>query len=155
MAVAAGMLADSIVTQGKLPLKLTAGKNIIALEEILDTTFLSRSTPAVTIPTKLGYQLQLINRHSPEITIGSEESVILQLFIRTSPFSGGLGITAVAKKLLEQLVANNQLQGLVIYGSPYLFVDFAPLLPPAIPVVFCYGQMAAAQSIAIDKLFGR
>jgi beta-glucosidase len=154
MAVAAGMLQDSIVTQGNLPLKPKAGKNVIALEEILDSTFLSRSTPAVTVPTKLGYQLQLINRHSPEITIAPEESVILQLFIRTSPFSGGLGITSVAKKLLEHLVANNQLQGLVIYGSPYLFADFAPLLSPEIPVVFCYGQMAAAQSIALGKLFG-
>ena len=105
MAVAAGMLADSIVTQGNLPLIPTAGKNIIALEEILDSTFLSRSSPAITIPAKLGYQLQLINRHNPTITIAPAESVILQLFIRTSPFSGGLGITSVAKKLLEQLVA--------------------------------------------------
>ncbi len=154
MAVAAGMLADSIVTQGTLPLKPTAGKNIIALEEILDSTFLSRSSPAIAIPTKLGYQLQLINRHSPAMTIEPSESVILQLFIRTSPFSGGLGITSVAKTLLEKLVSNQQLQGLVIYGSPYLFADFAPLLPPAIPVVFCYGQMATAQSIALGKLFG-
>jgi beta-glucosidase len=148
------MLQDSIVTQGNLPLKQKAGKNIIALEEILDTTFLSRSTPAVTIPAKLGYQLQLINRHSRKTTIAPEESVILQLFIRTSPFSGGLGITDVAKELLEQLVASNQLQGLVIYGSPYLLADFAPLLTPEIPLVFCYGQMAAAQSIALAKLFG-
>ncbi len=159
MAVAAGMLADSIITQGKLPLKPTAGKNIIALEEILDSTFLSRSSPAIAIPTKLGYQLQLLNRHSlinhdnPAITIAPDESVILQLFIRTSPFSGGLGITSVAKKLLEQLVANQQLQGLVIYGSPYLLADFALLLPPEIPVVFCYGQMATAQSIALENLF--
>jgi beta-glucosidase len=170
LAVADGMLQDSIVIQGKLPLKQaafllggsllikkrqdTAGKNIIALEEILDSTFLNRSTPAVTIPAKLGYQLQLINRHNPTITIAPEESVILQLFIRTSPFSGGLGITSVAKKLLEQLLANGQLQGLVIYGSPYLMADFAPLLPPEVPVVFCYGQMAAAQSIALAQLFG-
>jgi beta-glucosidase len=170
MAVAAGMLADSIVTQGNLPIKPaaflcegsphikkpqdTAGKNIIALEEILDSTFLSRSTPAVTIPAKLGYQLQLINRHNPTISIAPEESVILQLFIRTSPFSGGLGITAASKKLLEQLLTTKQLQGLVIYGSPYLMADFAPLLPPEVPCVFCYGQMAAAQSIALSHLFG-
>jgi beta-glucosidase len=154
MGIAKNVLKDSIVTQGNLPLKPTVGKNIIALEEILDTTFLSRSTPAITIPTKLGYQLQLINRHSPSITIAPEDSIILQLFIRTSPFSGGLGITSVAKKLLEQLLSNQQLQGLVIYGSPYLLADFAPLLPPEIPVVFCYGQMAAAQSIALSKLFG-
>jgi beta-glucosidase len=153
MAIAQNILQDSLVTQGNLPLQPSVGKNIVVLEEILDTTFLSRSTPAVTIPTKLGYQLQLINRHSPAINIAPDESAILQLFIRTSPFSGGLGITSVAKQLFQQLIATKQLQGLVIYGSPYLMADFASLLPPEIPCVFCYGQMAAAQSIALEKLF--
>jgi beta-glucosidase len=152
-AVADRMFQDSIGTQGNLPLKPTSGRNIIALEEILDTTFLSRSTPAVTIPTKLGYQLQLINRHSPTMTIAADESAILQLFIRTSPFSGGLGITKIAKQLFQQLLANGQLQALIIYGSPYLMTDFAAYLPPEIPCVFCYGQMAAAQSIALSRLF--
>jgi beta-glucosidase len=154
MNVAKEMLQDSLVVRGKLPIAPSGGKNIVVLEEILDTTFLSRSTPAVTVPTKLGYQLQLINRHSPTIAIDPNESVILQLFIRTSPFSGGLGITSVAKQLFQQLLANGQLRGLVIYGSPYLMADFAPLLPPEVPCVFCYGQMAAAQSIALERLFG-
>ncbi len=152
--VADRALQDSIVMQGNLPLKPVPGRNIIVLEEILDTTFLSRSTPAVTIPSKLGYKLQLINRHSPTIDIAAAEPAILQLFIRTSPFSGGLGITAGAKQLFQQLLDNHQLQGLVIYGSPYLMADFAPLLPPEIPCVFCYGQMAAAQSISLERLFG-
>lgn len=154
MAIAKSILQDSLVTQGNLPLEPSRGKNIVVLEEILDTTFLSRSTPAVTIPAKLGYQLQLINRHSPTINIAPDESAILQLFIRTSPFSGGLGITAVAKQLFQQLLANGQLQGLVIYGSPYLMADFATHLPPELPCVFCYGQMAAAQSIALKQLLG-
>ena len=155
MGVATSMLTDSLTARGNLPLIPSAGKNIIVLEEILDTTFLSRSTPAVTIPAKLGYQLQLINRHTPTIAIDPQESsVILQLFIRTSPFSGGLGITSVAKQLFQQFLANGQLQGLVIYGSPYLMADFEPLLPPEIPCVFCYGQMATAQSIALERLFG-
>jgi beta-glucosidase len=154
MAIADRILQDSLVAQGNLPLIPVPGRNIIALEEILDSTFLSRSTPAVTIPTKLGYKLQLINRHSPTIDISPTEPAILQLFIRTSPFSGGLGITAVAKQLFQQLLNNQQLQGLVIYGSPYLMADFAKLLPPEVPCVFCYGQMAAAQSIALERLFG-
>jgi beta-glucosidase len=154
MATAKSMLQDSLVSHGQLPLKPSAGKNIIVLEEILDTTFLSRSTPAVTIPNKLGYRLQLVNRHSPTIEIATDDSVILQLFIRTSPFSGGLGITSVAKQLVQKLIATKQLQGLVIYGSPYLMADFTPLLPPEVPCVFCYGQMAAAQSIALAKLLG-
>jgi beta-glucosidase len=107
----------------------------------------------VTIPSKLGYKLQLINRHSPTISIESDELAILQLFIRTSPFSGGLGITSIAKQLLQQLLDNQQLQGLIIYGSPYLIADFTPQLPPEVPWIFCYGQMAAAQSIALKRLF--
>ncbi len=153
-AIAERILQESLVTQGKFPLVPVTGRNIIVLEEILDTTFLSRSTPSVTVPSKLGYKLQLINRHSPTIDIPPEEPAILQLFIRTSPFSGGLGITAVAQKLFQQLSANNQLQALIIYGSPYLLADFAPHLPPDVPCVFCYGQMAAAQSIALERLFG-
>ncbi len=154
LAMADRMLQDSLVTQGNLPLKPSSGKNIVVLEEILDTTFLSRSTPAVTIPSKLGYKLQLINRHSPLIDIAPDVPAILQLFIRTSPFSGGLGITSVAKQLFQQLLDNQQLQGLVIYGSPYLLADFAPYLQSEVPCVFCYGQMAAAQSIALERLFG-
>jgi beta-glucosidase len=153
MAISKNILQDALVTQGHLPIKSNR-KNVVVLEEILDTTFLSRSSPAVTIPAQLGYQLQLVNRHSPTIEIAADESVIMQLFIRTSPFSGGLGITSVAKQLVQKLIATKQLQGLVIYGSPYLMADLAPLLLPEIPCVFCYGQMAAAQSIALKKLLG-
>jgi beta-glucosidase len=153
MAIVDRALQDSLLTQGNLPIKPVAGRNMIVLEEILDPTFLSRSTPAVTIPGKLGYTLQLINRHSPTIDIPVDEPAILQLFIRTSPFSGGLGIISVAQKLFQQLLENKQLQGLVIYGSPYLMADFAPLLPPEVPCIFCYGQMAAAQSIALERLY--
>lgn len=153
MAVVERILQDSLVIQGSLPLQPVPGKNIIVLEEILDSTFLSRNTPAVTIPAQLGYQLQLINRHSPTIDIAADTPAILQLFIRTSPFSGGIGIASVAKQLFQQLLDNNQLQGLAIYGSPYLLADFAELLPPGVPYVFCYGQMAAAQSIVWRRLF--
>ncbi len=156
MTVANSILQDSLVVQGNLPLKVLPGKhkNIVILEEILDTTFLSRSTPAITIPSKLGYQLQLINRHSPMMEIEPAELAIIQIFLRTSPFSGGLGITSVAKKLFHQLLDSQQLQGLVIYGSPYLKAEFAAFLPPEVPCIFCYGQMAAAQLIALNKLFG-
>lgn len=154
LASADRMLGDSLSTQGKLPLQPKTGKNIVVLEEILDSTFLSRSAPAVTIPTQVGYQLQLVNRHSPVVNLAPDESAILQLFIRTSPFSGGLGITSVAKKIFENLLTNGQLQALIIYGSPYLMADFAPHLPADLPCIFCYGQMPAAQSIALTELFG-
>jgi beta-glucosidase len=153
MDLAAQMLKDSLMTQGNLPLQPTGGKNIIAVEEILDSTFLSRSTPAITELTKRGYKLKLINRHNLDYTIDANEPVILQLFIRTSPFSGGIGITSVAKKLFQELLDKQQLQALVIYGSPYLLADFTPNLPIDIPCVFCYGQMPTAQTAALEVLF--
>jgi beta-glucosidase len=42
---------------------------------------------------------------------------------------------------------------LLIYGSPYLLEQFLPKLPKALPYVFTYGQMPAAQAIALDALF--
>lgn len=150
---AAQMLTDSLFVRGNLPLSATGGNNIIAVEEILDSTFLNRSAPAIAQLTKRGYKLQLINRHNPHYAIDPQTPVILQIFIRTSPFSGGIGITPIAKKLCQELVEKQQLQALVIYGSPYLLADFLPDLPAEIPCVFCYGQMPLAQTIALEKLF--
>jgi beta-glucosidase len=153
MDLASQILSDSLVTQGNLPLRPTGGKNMIVVEEILDSTFLHRSAPAIGQLTQRGYQLQLINRHNPNYTVEPNQPVILQIFIRTSPFSGGVGITPIAKKLLKELLDRQLLQALVIYGSPYLLADFTPQLPADLPCIFCYGQMPTAQTVALEKLF--
>jgi beta-glucosidase len=50
------------------------------------------------------------------------------------------------------LLEVNQLQGLILYGSPYIWEKFVPLLPAKIPAVFCYAQIPLAQAIALESL---
>ena len=144
----------ALQSQGKLPLVATQGVNLIMIDEILDCPFLGRTAPAIVKLREQGYACQIVNKYTPpNFTIG-DEPVILQLFIRGNPFLGGLGIAPQAKKICQELVAKNQLQALVIYGSPYLFQDLAASLPADLPGIFSFGQMPAAQGTAIDRLFG-
>jgi beta-glucosidase len=141
--------------QGKLPLVATGGVNLILVDEILDCPFLGRTAPSLLKLREHGYQCQIVNKYTPpNFTIG-DEPVILQLFIRGNPFMGGLGITPLAKKICQELVAKQQLQALIIYGSPYLFQDFAVTLPAGLPCIFSFGQMPSAQETALDRLFGQ
>jgi beta-glucosidase len=151
---AARMLTDALTCQGQLPIAPESKHNIIVVEEILDSPILNRSAPAITIPAASGHQLHLINRHNPNYQLPTTDRAIVQLFIRTSPFSGGLGIVGTAKQIVTELADRNRLAGLVIYGSPYLMADLRSSLPADLPIVFCYGQMSAAQSIALNKLLG-
>jgi beta-glucosidase len=54
---------------------------------------------------------------------------------------------------LRFLVQTEQLQALILYGSPYVINQFIPLLPADVPYVFTYGQMELAQAIALESLF--
>jgi beta-glucosidase len=148
------MLADATTVTGNLPIKAEGGVNLIVVEEILDSPIINRSAPAVTVPRERGYTLQLINRHNPHYQIPTTGNAIVQIFIRTSPFSGGVGITSTAKQIVRDLLDAGKLAGLVVYGSPYLMADLRKDLPADLPVVFGYGQMAAAQTIALERLFG-
>jgi beta-glucosidase len=51
------------------------------------------------------------------------------------------------------LLKSQQLQALIIYGSPYILEKFLPALPADVPYVFTYGQMPTAQAIALKTLF--
>ncbi len=144
----------ALQSQGKLPLVATQGTNLIMIDEILDCPFLGRTAPAIVKLREQGYACQIVNKYTPpNFTIG-DQPVILQLFIRGNPFLGGLGIAPLAKKICQELLAKNQLQALVIYGSPYLFQDLAATLPPDLPCIFSFGQMPAAQGTALDRLWG-
>ncbi len=144
----------ALQSQGKLPLVATQGVNLIMIDEVLDCPFLGRTAPAIVKLREQGYSCQIVNKYTPPNFSVSNEPVILQLFIRGNPFLGGLGIVPQAKKICQELVANHQLQALVIYGSPYLFQDLAAALPQDLPCIFSFGQMPSAQQTAIDRLFG-
>lgn len=132
-------------------------RNLIVVDDALACDFLHRQAAAIAYPQKLGYQLNLVDSHTPSIPISSESSgsqpTLLQLFIRGNPFRGSAGLTQAAQNWFKFLVQTQQLQALVIYGSPYVLEQFLPELPSDVPYVFSYGQMPAAQAIALKTLF--
>ncbi|MFB8790022.1 MAG: glycoside hydrolase family 3 N-terminal domain-containing protein [Potamolinea sp.] len=163
----ANILQDSLHFGGDLPVSLEPRnhnnrklRNLIIVDDALACDFLGRSTPAVTVPRQLGYELQLVDRNTPTLWEDVEASVVtrptlLQLFIRGNPFRGSVGVTPVAETWVKRLLKTNDLQALVIYGSPYVLQQFLPELPNDMPYVFSYGQMPQAQAIALDVLFSQ
>ncbi|MBW4520757.1 MAG: beta-glucosidase [Scytolyngbya sp. HA4215-MV1] len=128
--------------------------NVIVVDDALSCEFLAQHTPAIALPKRLGYQLQLIDRHTPpSLHASSLSPTLLQLFIRGNPFRGSAGLTQTAESWFHFLRETQQLQALVIYGSPYVLEKFLPELSADIPYVFTYGQMPAAQAIALQRLF--
>jgi len=131
-------------------------RNLVVVDNVL-SCLLNRQSPAITLPQQLGYRLQLIDCHTPAGTLAFNaqlhQPTLLQLFIRGNPFRGSAGFTQTAHDWLQVLVKTGELQALVIYGSPYVLEQFVPQLPPNLPYVFTYGQMSAAQTIAMDALF--
>lgn len=164
LATVAAILSDSQSCGGCLPLQLDSIpgsphlRNLIVVDDLLACDFLGRNTPAVTVPRQLGYELQLVDRHTPLLLEQNEPPVIarptlLQVFSRGNPFRGSAGLTPMAEQLFEILLKNEELQALIIYGSPYVLEQFQRNLPPDIPYVLSYGQVPAAQAIALQALF--
>ncbi len=156
------ILRDSQQVGGSLPLRSkplanrSQGRNLIIVDNILSCDVLGRNAPAVTIPQQFGYQLQWVDRHTPGISREENDRLIptlLQLFIRGNPFRNTAGLTTVAMNWLQQLLKNQILEALVIYGSPYILEQFLPHLPAQTPYVYSYGQMPEAQAIALEVLF--
>ncbi len=165
-------LADDILQASQVvrgsPLQLkpsdSCSVNLIVVDDPLTCDFLSRHTPAIALPTKLGYTTRI--SHSSErsptgnafarldtsIATTFDCPTLLQLFIRGNPFRGSAGLTQ-AQDWLQSLLESGNLQALVIYGSPYLS-QFLLALPSEMPCVFSYGQMPTAQEIALKTLFG-
>ncbi|MBD1830785.1 beta-glucosidase [Microcoleus vaginatus GB1-A2] len=161
---AADILRNSLKFGGSLPLvaKKTSEnqllRNLIVVDDVLGCEFLGNHTPAIAIPAKYGYELQLIDDRTGAIAenTGAEHfsPTLLQIFIRGNCFRGSAGLTEAAQDWFKKLLKTGELQAVLIYGSPYVLEQFLPHLPPSIPYVFCFGQMPAAQSLALELLFG-
>lgn len=173
------ILQDSQTVSGSLPLSLPPSRpqfhNLIVVDDILDIKFLYHQAPAITIPKGLGYQLQLLDQNSainlhqenkrfedslsfspllPSLDESDRSGALLQVFIRGNPFRGSAGLNQLAEQLFEILLKTHRLQALIVYGSPYIKDRLFASLPPAIPGIFSYGQIPAAQKIALEALFG-
>jgi len=127
-------------------------RNLIVVDDALNCKFLGNHTPAIAIPHKLGYQLQVVDSYTPKTTLETEKPTLLQIFVRGNPWRGNAGLNERAIAWFQALVKAEKLQALVIYGSPYILEKIMPELPPEVPYVFTYGQMPEAQAIALSTL---
>lgn len=160
------ILQQSLKQGGNLPLVIPETpqplQNLVIVDDLLNCAILGNHTPAIARPTQLGYRLQLVDCHAV-VSSGSEKDsllrissdpTLLQVFIRANAFRDSSGLTQIAEHCLNILLRQNQLQALVIYGSPYTLEQFLPLIPPTTPFVFSYGQTPTAQEIALKVLWG-
>lgn len=134
---------------------LIPGQNLVLVDDLLHCPFLGRTAPAITLPTAQGYRLHLVDSRSAtlqtlNLAFNPEVATLVQLFIRGNPFRSGSGLSEIALKYLEAL--GEHVQAVVVYGSPYVWQQIQAVLPAGTPSVFTYGQMKAAQAIALQPL---
>ena len=154
--VAKKIIKDSLVLAGKLPLdkdKTNEGRNLIVVDDVLNSSYLDLSTPAIAIPQSYGYQRQILDSNSLTLISQDKRPTLLQLFIRGNPFRGSAGLTTDAMTQYESLLQSDSLVGLIVYGSPYVKEWFEARLFSDVPFIFSYGQMDLAQEIAMKNLF--
>ncbi len=148
------ILKESLVKKGKLPLKsIVQGINIVVVDDLLTCDFLDRQTPAIAIPQSFNYQTQIIEQKNLHFTQYEQKLMLLQVFIRGNPFRGSAGLNSVMQENYQRLLTKNQIQALVIYGSPYVLKWFRSQLLEETPWLFSYGQMPYAQRIVCENLF--
>jgi len=153
------ILQDSLVVhqpESALLGELSNGRNLVLIDDALNSKEVGRHTPAIAMPAANGYQLQIIDGSTPAfapVDVNNHQPTLLQLFIRDNPFRPSAKLTQIAQTWFDYLLNTNQLQAVVVYGSPYVLDRFLPHLPPTIPYVFTYGQMPQAQAIALRAIF--
>ena len=146
----------SMKTGGYLPVSVANNpnsSNIIFVDEFLKADFLTLNTPAVAIPQQLGYTAQIVEQNNLPREEDLPEELLLQVFMRGNPFRGCAGLTTTAQTWFQQILTNHRIQGLIIYGSPYVMQWFEPQIPSLTPWIFSYGQMPLAQAIAHQLMF--
>lgn len=150
------ILRDSLQQGGNLPLKSQSKplRNLIVVDDVLNCSFLDLQTPAIAIPEQLGYQRQISDRYNLLSTQADSRSTLLQVFVRGNPFRGTAGLSKQAREFYQQLLRSGQIEGLIIYGSPYVKDWFTSQLTKDLPWVFSFGQMPLAQATALNTLFG-
>ena len=141
------------------------GINLIRLDSALAAAagVLNATAPALARPESRGWRTVLLEARSPSPWSSDADAplamerlgpgpVLLQLFVRGNPFRGSAGSAEPWPAALRQLAKAERLAGLVVYGSPYLWEELRPLLPPGIPGVYSPGQMPLAQTEALQRL---
>ncbi len=143
---------------GALPLAiadpLPPGTNLIAVSNRFNSPGLDLASPAVAVPGQFGFATHLCEQAQLDCWQPPPGPVLLQIFMRGDPFRGSASLSPAAQQLFKRLLRDKQLFAVAIYGSPYVADWFASWLPAALPWFFTYGQMPAAQAIAMEMLWG-
>lgn len=148
------ILTQSMRIEVIKPLKpMIEGINLIVVDDLLNCDFLHRQSDAILIPESQGYSSQIFDQRNLK-RIEGETPFILQAFIRGNPFRGNAGLNDTQREIYQKLINNPYCQGLIIYGSPYVFDWLSQSLQRNIPRIFTYGQMPQAQTLACHHLFG-
>jgi beta-glucosidase len=132
-------------------------RNLILVDDALNCAFLHRQAPAVTFLQALGYRLEVIDSYTPPVNWEAMQQLptVLQVFVRGNPFRSSASLIQCAQQVLQFLVSTHQLQALIVYGSPYAIAQLraSPVdLPADLPYIFTYGQIPAAQTVALEAL---
>ena len=144
------LLAASFEHQGG-PLESGGGVNLIRVDNSLQCPALPLNAPALIRPQAAGWRAWRIDDQSPPWNL-PEEKVLLQLFVRGNPFRAGKNSRENWPERVQQLIQQQRLAGLVVYGSPYLWQELQALLPADLPAAYSPGQMPAAQAMALAQL---
>ncbi|MBF2058577.1 MAG: beta-glucosidase [Cyanobacterium sp. T60_A2020_053] len=142
------ILKQSNHLQGNIPIKPVAeGINIIIVDDVLNCDFLPRQTPAVILPQIKGYQTQIFDSRTFYLLemVNFEQPFILQIFQRGNPFKGAVSLSHSSQKIYQKLLQSPQIQGVLLYGSPYLQSWVKQYIPSYLPFGFSYGQIEGAQ----------
>jgi beta-glucosidase len=148
------ILQHSLQT-GNIPLALSNRKNsrnLIVVDDVLNTSYLNINAPAIAIPNQLGYQRQVVDSSTLDCILLDSRLTLLQIFIRGNPFRGNAGLTPDNQQIYQKLLTQDQIEAIVIYGSPYVLDWFKSFMKETTPWIFSYGQMEQAQAIALKAL---
>jgi len=163
-ALAVELLELSLERQGgSLPAAAAGGVNLIRLDSQLNAPQLPAMAPALLRPAAQGYQAVLLDGRSPSPWSGNPNAplaldrlgngpVLLQLLVRGNPFRGSAGGDEPWPQVVRQLLGAGRLAALAVYGSPYLWEQLRPLLPPELPAAYSPGQMPQAQAVVLQAL---
>lgn len=154
----AAILRGSLEVVRSSALNLTSNwRNIIFTDNLLSSPFITRTSPAIVVPQGKGGTTKIIDCAMGVGELPQDwpiQATVMQIFLRGNPLRGIEAAVAEAKRWLRWLEDSGQLQAVVVYGSPYVATEMKGLISDQVSWVFCYGQMADGQAIALGELWG-
>lgn len=128
--------------------------NIVVVPDILTCNdWLGYHTPTIARPATAGYDgPHLMSYNQFETAAIAPGGHLLQLFVRGNPFRGQASLSLTLQQRLQDLLKQDVLGTIVLYGSPYVRDWLAEICPEGFPWFFSYGQMPSAQNLILDAV---